>query len=105
MHLPHARHPYIHTSSVRLIPFYALIKGNTRPSKYIQSATNSKIDLSLTADMDLLKVLEMPRTSRVCNRNCTPFSQLSDQIFVNTLLQAFHICRVDEELGAVRFQE
>lgn len=76
----------IYTSSMRLVPFYTLIESNTRPPKNIQSTTNGHVDFSSTADMNLFKVLEMPRTSCIRNRNGTPLSQFSDQIFVNTLL-------------------
>ena len=72
--------------SMRFIPLYTLVKGDTSATKDIQSTANSQINLALAAGMNLLQILETSCTPRVRNRDCAPLSQFGHQILVNALL-------------------
>ena len=72
--------------SMRLIPLYTLVKGDTSATENIQSTANSQINLALAAGMNLLQILETSCTPRVRNRDCAPLSQFRHQILVNALL-------------------
>lgn len=88
-----------------LVPLNTLIKGHPGTTKDVQSTPNSQVHLALAAHVYLLQILQMTSTTSIGDGYRAPLGQFGHQVLINTLLQALHISRMNQELGTVRFQE
>lgn len=87
-----------------LVPAYALLKGYARPSKHIERTPNSEIDSAMTKPFDKIEILQISSTTSISHRYAAPLGKLLYQLLVNTLLEAFIICGMYQELGTVWLQ-
>lgn len=88
-----------------LVPLNALIECHSRATEDIQSAPNGQVNLSFAASVHFLQVLQMTSATSVGDGYRAPIGQFGYELLVNALLQSLHVCRVNQELRAVWFQE
>lgn len=49
----------------------------------------------------MVKILQISSASRICHWYSAPLSQLFHQFFIDTFLQTFIVCCVDQKFGTV----
>ena len=87
------------------VPLHALVKLDATPSKHVQRTADSKVDFASTQLLHQIQILQVAAPASIRDRDGTPFGQLAHQRVVDALLQTLVVRGVDQELGAVWFEE
>lgn len=87
------------------VPLNAVFQLHCHSTKYVESTSYRQIDTTVAQAPDFLKVTKIPASSGVRYRNSAPTSQTSNQVFIDTRLQALDIRRMDQEFGTEWFQK
>lgn len=87
-----------------LVPLNAVVELDARAPKAVQRAAYRQVDLPSTEPLDEIKILQVSASAGVRHRDGAPFRKPLHELFVYTLLQAFVVCRMDQEFRTVRLQ-
>jgi hypothetical protein len=87
------------------VPLDAVGELDARTAKDVQGTSNRQVHLAVAELLDQLEILNRAAAAGVRDGNGTPLGQLGNQLVVDAALQALYVGGVDEELGAVRFEE
>ena len=87
-----------------IVPLAALFESDTFATEDIESTADREINFAVAQPLHQLQVMDISSTTRISDRDCTDLGQMANEFLVNTCLQAFGVCCVDEEFAAVRFQ-
>lgn len=88
-----------------LVPGHHLVKTHALAAKNVQGTSNRQIYFSPTEVLDQLQIGNGATAAGVGDGDAAPLAQLGDELVVDAALQAFDVGGVDEELGAVGFEE
>lgn len=86
------------------VPLNAVVKLYAITSKTVERTANRKVYFTTAEATHKIQILKVAAAPGIGHRYATPFGQSLDEFLVDPLLQTLVICRVDQELGAVRLK-
>lgn len=84
-----------------MVPLTAFFESNSLAPEDVERTSDREVNSAVTQRFDKFQVLTISAPSCVGDRDCANIGQMCDEFFIDTTLQAFCVCSMDEKLAAV----